>query len=201
MVEAVKLFVTSPKEAFAQTLRQGDYASPLIFALIVGWIGVALGQIWGLIFHSSMFSMMPGEFGDQFGMMMATSIGGFVMNVVLAPVIVVIALFIWSGLLHLCLMLVGGLARSTSGFEGTFRTVSYSSVAQLASLVPIVGVLIALIWSIVLVVLGFTDIHRTTQGKALAAAVIPIVLCCVCLVVAGLTVGAGLLAMFAGQGG
>ena len=89
-IEAIKLFVTSPAEAFAQTKRSGDYASPLIFAVLVGWIGVAISQIWGMLFKASMFSMFPGEMGDQMGAMAATSVGAFIGTVIFAPVFVAI---------------------------------------------------------------------------------------------------------------
>ena len=44
LVDTVKLFVTAPGQAYAQTLEKGDFAGPLIFAVIVGWIGTAIGQ-------------------------------------------------------------------------------------------------------------------------------------------------------------
>jgi hypothetical protein len=200
-IEAIKLFVTSPAEAFAQTKRSGDYASPLIFAVLVGWIGMAISQLWGMLFNASMFSMFPGEMGDQMGAMAATSIGAFIGTLILAPVFVAIGLFIWSGLLHLCVMLVGGLGESTSGFEGTFRVVSYVTVAQFANIIPVVGGLIALVWSIILGVIGLTDLHRTTQGKATAAILIPIAVCCVCAMVLGATLAASMMAMLGAQGG
>lgn len=200
-IEAIKLFVTSPAEAFAQTKRSGDYASPLIFAVMVGWIGIAISQIWGMLFNASMFSMFPGEMGEQMGAMAATSIGAFIGTVILAPVFVAIGLFIWAGLLHLCMMLVGGLSQSTSGFEGTFRVVSYVTVAQFANIIPIAGGLIALVWSIILGVIGLTDLHRTTQGKATAAILIPIALCCVCAMILGATMAASMMALLGSQGG
>lgn len=200
-IEAIKLFVTSPTEAFAQTKRSGDYTSPLIFAVLVGWIGIVIGQIWGMLFNASMFSMFPGEMGEQMGAMAATSFGAFIGSLILAPIFVAIGLFIWSALLHLCLMLVGGLGESTSGFEGTFRVVSYAGVAQFANIIPIAGGLIAVVWSIILGVIGLTDLHRTTQGKATAAILIPIVLCCVCAMVMGATMAASMMAMLGAQGG
>jgi hypothetical protein len=162
---------------------------------------MAIGQLWGMLFNASMFSMFPGEMGDQMGAMAATSIGAFIGTLILAPIFVAIGLFIWSGLLHLCVMLVGGLGESTSGFEGTFRVVSYVTVAQFANIIPVVGGLIALVWSIILGVIGLTDLHRTTQGKATAAILIPIALCCVCAMVLGATLAASMMAMLGAQGG
>lgn len=200
-IEAVKLFVTSPAEAYAQTKRSGDYASPLIFAVLVGWIGVVISQLWGMLFNASLFSMFPGEMGEQMGAMAATSIGAFLGSIIIAPIFVAATMFIWSGIVHLCLMLVGGLNESQSGFEGTFRVISYAAVAQFAHIVPIAGGLIVTVWSIILGVIGLTDLHRTTQGKATAAVLIPIAVCCVCLMIFGAMMAASLAAMFGAQGG
>jgi hypothetical protein len=193
-VENVKLFVTNPTEAFERTRRQGDYVGPLIFAIILGWITYLISQLWGMLFGASMIlPMMPAEVRDQMGGMMAVSGAQIVFGLVLYPVFAAIGLFIGSGILHLCLMLVGGTEASESGFEGTFRTAAYSSVASLAQIVPVVGGLISLVWWIFLAVIGLSTLHRTTQGKALLAILIPLILCCICV---GAVVFFGMAAFF-----
>ena len=198
-IENVKLFVTSPAEAFARTRRTGDFAGPLIFAIVICWIGIIIGQLWSLVFGGSMLSMLPAEVQDQAGLYLAGSAGGMLFTIVLAPIWTAIGLFIWSGILHLCLAMVGGTSQSSSGFEGTFRVVSYSSVSQLANLIPIVGGMVAAVWGIVLAVMGLTELHGATQGKALAAVLIPILVCCACGAMVIFTVGMGFAGMLASQ--
>jgi hypothetical protein len=72
-------------------------------------------------------------------------------------------------------MIVGG---ANNGFEATVRVVCYAQTAQLAGIVPFCGGLIAAIWAIVLYVIGLATAHRTTQGKAVLAVLLPVVLCC-----------------------
>ena len=199
LVEALKLFITSPAEAFARTRRNGDFASPLIFAIVVTWIGIIIGQLWSLVFGGSILSMLPPQVRDQAGLWLAGSTGGMLFTIVLAPIWTTIGLFIWAGILHLSLTVVGGASQSKAGYEGTFRVVSYSTVSQLANLIPIVGGLVAAVWGIVLGVMGLTALHGTTQGKALAALLIPILVCCAC--VFGFVMTAlGMAGMMAGQG-
>ena len=199
-VEALKLFVVSPVEAFGQTRRKGDYASPLLFAIVVGWVGVLIAKIWETLLGMSILSTFPPELRDQLPFLVGGSSFGLVLSQILAPVYILVALFIWSALLHLCLVLVGGLKHSSAGFEGTFRVVSYTTVAQLGSLVPVLGSVITLVWSIVLGVIGITSLHKSTQGQAIAALLIPLALCCLCVVFFLMTLGAGLMAAFATQG-
>ena len=69
----------------------------------------------------------------------------------------------------------------------------------LIGVIPFVGGLAAVVWNLILVVLGVVRMHRTTQGKAIAGVLIPLLLCCVCiLLVIGLVVG-GLAAAFANR--
>ena len=50
----------------------------------------------------------------------------------------------------------------------------------MAQIVPIIGGFISMIWTIVLMSIGAMRLHGTSQGKAVAAVLMPIVLCCVC---------------------
>jgi hypothetical protein len=141
-------------------------------------------------------SMLPPFLERRFGMMRGLGGGALVVRLVVAPFIIGIGLFIGAAILHLCCMLVGALQNSRSGFEGSLRAVSYSEVSSLASIIPVVGGLIALVWWIVLAVQGVERLHRTTSGKAVAAVLIPVVVCCGGLLLIGLAVGAAMLSRF-----
>ncbi len=184
LFETVKLLVTSPAEAFARAKGSGDYLSPILFAVLIGWVMTIIGQLWSLLFQGAWLGMLPPEMRDQMGPMMATGGATFVLTLILAPVLILIGLFIWSGIVHLFLMMLGGHKQSASGFEGTFRAVSYSYVSSLAQIIPIFGGLIALVWNLVLQVIALVRWHRTTTGKAVGAVLLPIALCCVCLIAA-----------------
>ncbi len=201
LIETAKLIVTAPQDAFSRLRPDGDLIWPLVFGLIFSWVGQAFGQIWGLIFGSALQSMMGG-FGDLEGMAAfgATSFFQVVITLVLWPVFFAIGIFIGAGIYHLCLMLVGGVESSPLGFEGTLKVVAYSQVASLAAVVPVLGGLIVLVASLILTVIGFVEAHRTTQGKAILAVLIPIALCCICGVVAAVMFGAAFAAMMSGAG-
>jgi hypothetical protein len=128
LFETVKLFVTSPTEAFARAKESGDYLSPILFSVLIGWVATAIGQLYGLLFQGAWLSMLPPEMRDQLGPMMATGGASFILTLILAPVLLLIWFFIWSGIVHLFLMMLGGHKQSSSGFEGTFRAVSYGYV-------------------------------------------------------------------------
>ncbi len=198
-IETVKLTVTAPGDAFRRLRADGDYFGPLFYGLILSWIGMFFGQLWNLLMGSALTSMM-GDFGAM-GMAAGTSLVQMVVVLVVWPFIYAIILFLSAGIYHLCLMLVGGVGDSPTGFEGTFKVVAFSAVTNLCNIVPFIGGLIALVWMIILLTVGFTEAHRTSQGKALAGALLPIVFCCLCGVLIAVIFGASIAAMIAGANG
>ena len=116
-------------------------------------------------------------------------------GILLAPIFGVIAVFIWSGLIHLCLLMVGGLKQSQAGFEGTLRCVSYAQVVAPLQIIPFLGGLAAMVWALVLEAIGIMKQHRATELQAILGVLLPFVLCCVCIgVIAFMAISAGMAA-------
>lgn len=198
-VETIKLFATNPAEAWRRTKEKGDYAEPLVFAILVSWIGIAISSVWSGLFGQAWTTLLPPEMKEKLGSAFATNAGAILIQVGIAPVLVLIGLFVGAAIYHVSFMIVGATKDSTAGFEGTFRAVSYASVSNLANVIPFVGGLAAVVWNLILVVMGAVRLHRTTQGKAIAGVLIPLLLCCVCGVVAVAAVVGGLAAAFANR--
>lgn len=181
LIEATKNFVTAPGDTFAQTRKSGDMGSPILYAVILCLVMSIVGQIWSLMLGTSMLSMMPSEYREALPFLAATSGFSVMATIFVVPIMTLIWVFLGSAILHVMLMLVGGLDGSDSGFEGTLRVVAYSSVAQLGQIIPGVGGMITTIWMIVLLVIGLTRLQGTSDGKAVAAVLLPSILCCVCI--------------------
>lgn len=187
-IETVKLFIMAPSEAWSRTPGKGDMTKPLLFSVVIGWIGVIFDSVYGMFLSNAMSNAWMNNIPPQFRRYMVFGSGGTIIRMVLAPIFIGIFLFIGAAILHVCFMIVGALSKSTAGFEGTFRVVAYSGVGNLARLVPVVGGLLAGIWCLVLMVMGAVALHKTTQGKAIFGVLIPLILCCGCAIV-GLVVG------------
>ena len=193
LYETAKLVLTAPSQAFARMSLTGSLAKPILFAIIFGWIGVVARQAYGIAFRSAFANLMgslhmPGPFGaGAFAFPIAFSI----IAMIFAPIFVLIGVFIWSLIVHLFLMLVGG---ATKGFAATVRVVCYAGVVQILQVVPFCGGLIAFVWAIVLYIIGLAAAHRTTQGKAALAVLLPLVLCCVCVAVLAVAFGTAIAA-------
>lgn len=213
LVETAKLLITSPGEAFQQARERGDYGSPLLFFLVFAVVGSIISAFWSLVMRgagmgpsmSQMEEMMgdvPPEMRGWIEMAMQSaqpSAGGLVLGILFQVVYFIILLFVLAVVIHLALSLFGGLRASGAGFEGTFRAVAYSSIAYLAYVIPVVGFLVALVWALVIQVIAFTRLHKSSQGVAVVGALSPYLLCCICclalfaLSLAGIGFGASML--------
>jgi hypothetical protein len=191
LYETAKLIITRPGEAFSRMSTTGDLGRPLVYAVIFGWIGVIASQIYQLAFRGAMWSFipnMPHREELMFGPVAS------VVTMIIAPVLILFGVFIGAAIVHLFLMMVGG---ATRGFATTVRVLCYASTTQVLQVVPFCGGIIGAVWTIVLEIIGIARAHRTTQGKAALAVLLPIALCCACLVVALATVGTAIWAAIA----
>lgn len=186
-----------PSEAFSRLRRDGDLTSPILFGILLSWASMLVSQIWSLLFSNAYRSFFEGIEGLE-GAFAAPSVGAIVGILLVWPVLFVVMLFLFGGILHLMLMLVKATDRSPTGFEGTIKVYAYSQVAGLANALPVFGGLVYGLWALVLIVIGYAIVHDTSQGRALVAVVLLFGLCCLCSFVAAAFFGAMIAAMFSG---
>jgi hypothetical protein len=171
-IETLQMILTKPGDAFTAMKREGGLGEPLLYAVIGGSVGGIVSFLFSLGLQSI------GIFSDQhnaFAVMAGMGIGS-VAFIILLPVLITIGLFIGSGIVHLCLMIVGGAKQS---FETTFRVVAFSqgSTGPL-QMVPVCGGIIAGIWALVLNCIGLARAHETETGRAVLAVLLPLIVCC-----------------------
>ncbi len=192
LVETLKLFITRPTEAYGRMAREGGLGRPILYAVILGWIGIAVGQLYSLAMRGMSMSMLPGMDGLSSA---ALPVGYIIGVIVFAPVLIVLGLFVWSAIVHLFLLLFGA---AGGGFEGTFRVMAYATTAQLSQIVPMCGGVIGFFWGLVLEIIGLAEVHETSQAKAAAAVLLPLVICCSCVAIVFAISGAAAVAALTG---
>ena len=174
-VETIKLLASKPAEAFGRMPSAGGIGQPLLFAILVGWIGIAVSAIWMLLFGGMWLPFVDQSQLGEVGAMFGFSTGLTIIMIVVAPILVIIGVFVQAVVLHLMLLIVGG---AKTGFETTTRVCSYAYAAQLAQIIPFCGGILATVWSLILLILGLSEAHGITRGKAAVAVILPLVLCC-----------------------
>jgi hypothetical protein len=171
-IETLTMVLTRPAEAFSVMKREGGFGEPLIYALIGGCVGGVVAFLFSLGFQSI------GLFADRnngLAAMTGMGIGSAAMIIVL-PLFIVIGLFIGSGIVHLCLMIVGG---ANQPFETTFRVVAFSQgSAGPLQIIPLCGGVISGVWALVCNCIGLARAHQTDTGRAVLAVFLPLIVCC-----------------------
>ena len=170
-IETLTMVLTRPAEAFSVMKREGGLVEPLIYALI----GACAGGIVSLLFSLGFRSI--GLFADKNNSLAAmTGVGIGLGAIILLPVFIVVGLFIGSGIVHLCLMIVGG---ANKPFETTFRVFAFSQgSAGPLQIIPLCGGLISGVWALVCNCIGLARAHETDTGRAVLAVFLPVIVCC-----------------------
>lgn len=188
--ETVSMVLTQPAEAFATMKTEGDLTSPMLFALIGGSAGMIVSTLVQVAFHSIGFMADQKDALSRLGFVGVWAFG----YILLVPVIIILGMFIGSGILHVCLMIVGGAKKP---FETTFRVVCFASGSTyLLAMIPFCGGVIACVWNIVLECIGLARAHEIDTGKAVIAVLLPIVVCCGGAMLLGILGGFSLLSLF-----
>jgi hypothetical protein len=184
-IETLSMVLTRPAEAFSVMKREGGLGEPLIYALIGGCVGGIVSALFSLGFQSiGLFADKNNSFAAMTGMGIGFG------TIILVPLFIVIFLFIWSGLAHLCLMIFGGANQS---FETTFRVFAFTQgSAGSLQIIPLCGGLISFVWAIVCNCIGLARAQETDTGRALLAVLSPLIVCCGGLLIAFMFLGAGI---------
>jgi len=166
----MKQVLFSPTEFFRNMPLSKGMGSPLLYGVIISFFGTTIGLLeqFALSGFMGSSSQVEGMAGVNFFQTAFLLIYAFFL-----PIMIVVGLFIGSGIFHICLMIVGAGKR---GFEATFRVLSYASSSQAFALVPFVGGFIIVIYNLVLWTIGFRESHQTTTGRAFIAVLLPVII-------------------------
>ncbi len=180
LFRTLKETLFSPTVFFGKMRVTGGFSDPLLYALIVGMGGLMAFYVWDILLHTSVQNFMTPELrAASEGNMLRGQ--GMTFMAVLMPFLLIIWLFAVSGLLHLFLQLVRG---AKTGFEATFRVVSYSISPFVFLLIPFCGMPMTSLWGLVLTIIGLKEAHGISGGKAAVAVLFPFIFCCGLIVTA-----------------
>lgn len=172
-VDVVRRVVLRPSRFFAELPRRGDFAGPLVFALICIEISVILGVILGELFLLLQVGSRHPGFNPNPQNLWFPSIflpETPLLSIIIAPIGGAIGIVVAAGVQQLLVRLVVG--ERNSGFGATFRVASYTQVTGLVNWIPIIGPLLAL-YGLYLSIVGIREMHGTTTAKAAMVVLIP----------------------------
>jgi hypothetical protein len=182
--ETWKLVATQPQQFFAR-VRIDQPWTAVLFGVIASTVGNVASSFYAyfsgqqaLVAMQQVIGNLPDEQARFLRIYMQAMSGRSILaQVVLAPLITLILVFLAAAVVHLLLMLFRGANR---GFDATLTTVGYVSGLLLLLAVPGCGGLLAVVWGLVSVIIGLGAIQRCGTGKSAAAVLAPAALLCVC---------------------
>jgi hypothetical protein len=133
--------------------------------MIAGIIGFGAVLLWQWLLFSG---MVPHQIRS-----ITTYSFFLIFAIILIPFWVAFSIVVGSGVVHLCVMIVGG---NRKGFEATFRANSYSHSALLFYIVPVIGSIVGGIYYLILIILGVREGHGISTGKAVLAVLLPLII-------------------------
>jgi len=149
---------------------------PLAFGLLIGGFGDMLAFFWPVLLFTLGF--LP--FGDSVFVHL-NGIWIFLTLFVGIPLVVVLNMIFYSGILHLMLLIVRG---GKQGYQSTFRVVAYSQSALVWNIIPFMGGWIATVWKVVIQVIGLHEIHQISYARVIMAFLLPVFIFFVLIIIA-----------------
>ncbi len=180
-IATVKLVVGSPSEMFSTMRTEGGLGLPIGFVVVGGWIGQAFSTLYNLGSNMFMGEALPRRGGAPNPFEVGgASAGVAIGTLVIMPLFIMIGMFITSGIYHVMLMMLDGAKKP---YETTARVYAYAvGSTSLFLVIPCLGPLIAGIANMVYIIIGLSKAHGISGGKAAAAVLLPIVICCGCAI-------------------
>ncbi|MFZ0448795.1 MAG: YIP1 family protein [Desulfatiglandaceae bacterium] len=166
-LQTFKQVCFSPETFFKNLTYGGGKKEPLALGVLTGSIGNMLSFFWQSLFLGGLMILGLSFFSTHYVGLI------FLLMMLVIPLMVAVGIFVYSGVLHLLLLMVRG---GGNGFEATFRVVSYSQVVQVLGVIPFIGGLIGWIWRLIIQVIGLREIHETSYLRVIMAFLIPVFL-------------------------
>lgn len=174
-VETARRVTLEPAGFFAGVTGEDRVWPPMAFAVICGVVSAAFGLAVELLvpvdfgpFGGETLGLPEGFSGQFSGLAL---VGIFVAFVVLAPLFILLGLYIGSLIYQALVRIVVG--RENAGYWATFKIYAYTSVVSLLSWVPVVGFL-ATLYGYYLVFVAVREAHTTTPARAAIVAAVPL---------------------------
>lgn len=157
--------VLKPVPFFRSLPPRGGLGSTLSYVLLFFVLSALLGYYWGTV-----EAVLSGRYVPGTPAAGVSALFGFLVGLALIVPVYLGLLFALVALLHLGYRIAG---EGRMGFEASFRAVAYAHGPAAFAVFPFFGNWLGLIWASVLVFIGTREVHRTTNGRAALAFLLP----------------------------
>jgi hypothetical protein len=176
IVEMVKGLLLEPSKTF-DVSKEGTLTEALKYFFILVLISSVLQTLIRVLFGDLIGSMI-----GKFGMISISPIPAQpIMSAVMYPVYATLSILLFGGIIHLGVFIVGG----KKGLNQTTRVCIYGStpslllgwipMIKLLGWIPVINI-IALIWSLILYIIGIRKLQEISIERAFVGVLMPIII-------------------------
>ncbi|MEN8143482.1 MAG: YIP1 family protein [Gemmatimonadota bacterium] len=162
--------VTHPGDFFSRIDYSAGLGRPVLYYLIVSMLSAFFYMAWGSPGFDESFATAIGVSADQID---STASSFKLLYFFVTPFASLMALGIGALVYHLFALF---LAPQRRGLADTVRVLCYAGSPGVLSIIPWIGGMVGGIWSLVLLVIGIREAHRTTTGRSIAIVLLPLAL-------------------------
>ncbi|TVM16212.1 hypothetical protein DPQ33_12885 [Oceanidesulfovibrio indonesiensis] len=173
LAQTIRLAMFHAPSFFRQMKVGGGILRPMVFYLLLSEFYAVIQYMWDMLGLYTGQMMGDGSMDQPFGQMGTDPMGGLdslgiapALMLLVYPVIFAVMILLSAGLTHVFLNLFRA---SSSGFEGTFRGATYGSAPLVLAVIPVVGPMVSMLWSLTVTVIAYKNIHKTTYPRVIAA--------------------------------
>ena len=190
--ETWKLVATQPQRFFGR-VRIDQTGTAIFFGVLAATVGGVLEGLFRLATAGSLAAQLRAQLADRLSQMPAQQavlaqrlIGSLLWFnsppvirgwTLLTPLGALVFIFAAAALSHLFLLIFGAARR---GFRATLTVVAFAQGVSLVAAVPQCGTVVAIVWELVVLIIGLAAIHRTDVWRAAVAVLVPAFLTCCC---------------------
>jgi len=167
LYETVRTSLLAPQTFFRRMPISGGWVSPVLYVAIVGGAALAVGN---LILAARLGTGRTGNLAPE---VLSAARHMHFMTAALAPVAAALTVLALAALIHLSVLLLKG---AQPRLQTTARVCCYATSAQLLMVLPLIGPPLAVLWTVVLVVIGLREAQELSTGKAVLATLSPAIL-------------------------
>ena len=156
----------TPFAFFTKVALPHSTVMSFVYALTLGSAGSIIGFLWSWFFLSRFQTSFP-------WLENVTSASVSAAGLVFMPLLTSVKVVLASVYFQTILTLTGA---KRKGISSTFSIVCYSESTALLNLIPLLGGVVALAWSLFLLSAGFDRVHGMSMVKALAIILLPLLI-------------------------
>jgi hypothetical protein len=185
LLSTIKKCLTVPSSFFSDLAASRRSTMAWLFALIIGSIGAVFNSVWSYFLISPLLDLVPGL--DSFTGKNLLSTG----QLIFSPLIITGKLLFITGYFHLLLSITHS---NRQNIAATFRIACYAQSAAIFDCIPAIGSAISLTWSLYLLSIGFTKVHKISMLRSwMVILLLPVVFSILFGVFAAFLLGTGII--------